>query len=226
MGQRASSGNIDAQQAWKTALDHVSAPCIEAEALVQIAALLSLSRWHLENKEQAAADKMASEAVTVAEKAMVHDALNEALYQLAVVRKAGGDFIVAEGLFRTCAARVGSSSARSPTTWQLLLLDKVTRQHSEMLEAMSFNNNSRKPEAQLVRDQYVKLQKTYPVTASAAARLLQSALEHWYYSSLLLVFTTSIYYSSLLLVFTISLLLLVFTTIVFACSSEAVSFSI
>jgi hypothetical protein len=77
MGQRASTGDMDARQAWQAALDHVSAPCIEAEALVQIAALLSLSRHHLENREQAEADKMASEAVSAAEKAVVPDALNE-----------------------------------------------------------------------------------------------------------------------------------------------------
>ena len=78
LGQRASANaDVDAKQAWEAALDLVAAPCIEAEALVKVAGLVYISRYYLEKKETAEADKAASQAVEVAEKAMLPDALHE-----------------------------------------------------------------------------------------------------------------------------------------------------
>lgn len=61
--------------------------------------LLFLSRIHLENKEFDEADKAASDALGVAEKAVLAHAVDEAICQLGVVRKGMGDFVVAEVLF-------------------------------------------------------------------------------------------------------------------------------
>jgi hypothetical protein len=62
----------------------------------------------------------------------------------------------------------------------MMLLDRTTEEHSQMLEAMSFNNHSRKPEADQIRDKYALVQAAFPVTASSAKRLRQGGLEHWY----------------------------------------------
>jgi hypothetical protein len=62
-----------------------------------------------------------------------------------------GDFVVAEGLFRSCAAKLTSGSpGRCLTTWEMVVLSTATEEHCQMLDSMSFNNHSRKPEADQV----------------------------------------------------------------------------
>mmetsp|Transcript_499 Transcript_499/g.437 ORF Transcript_499/g.437 Transcript_499/m.437 type:complete len:444 (+) Transcript_499:3-1334(+) len=181
LGQRASGEGMEAEAACQKAIEMVDAACIEAEAYVKVGALLFLSRMHLEREQSDLADKAASEALAVAEKALLQDAVDAALYQLATVRMSVGDFVVAEGLFRTCTAKLTQApQTRSPTTWEMVQVEKASEQHSAMLEGMSFNNHSRQPEAVQIREKLKKLQDAFPVTAAGATRLRESALDLWY----------------------------------------------
>ena len=176
---------VAAKAAWSKGVQAVGSPCIEAEALVKVGGLLYLSRLHLDHKEYAEADQAASDALAAAEQAQLPHAVSQAVCQLGVVRKRTGDFIVAEGLFRSCTnALIQARPGRCLTTWEMVVLGTATEEHCDLLSSMTFNSHSRQPEADLVREKFEQIARAFPVTANAALRLRQGGLQHWYHLSL------------------------------------------
>ena len=102
------------------------------------------------------------------------------VHYLSQVNIAANDFVVGEGLLRTCLGRLQFPKKSSPTVWDLYLLQDVTHTYAGLLEKIVFNNTSRKPEGDLAREALAKVEHRFPVTADGTKRLRKGGVGTWY----------------------------------------------
>jgi len=128
----------------RAALALVEHPSSNAEAAIKIVALCRQCDAYLVNDDAVQANEAAASALKVAETfgEALAGGLELCLYTMARVRHASGDFVVAEGLLRTCMANLHPKNNVFPRVWTLLVLQDVTALYSEMLESITINNQT------------------------------------------------------------------------------------
>lgn len=90
------------------------------------------------------------------------------VHTLAKVRIQAGDFVVGEGLLRSCMAKLQVPKGACPNVWDMLLLQDATETYASLMDKLVFNTKSRKAEGDQARDKLVHLQEQFPVTSAGA----------------------------------------------------------
>ncbi|EKX46387.1 hypothetical protein GUITHDRAFT_138144 [Guillardia theta CCMP2712] len=175
------SGAVDvAKSHWDAAMSKIDRPAMVGEAAVKIAGLHLLCLYYLEKKELKLADDTAAEALNIAETSNLLDAVDVSLLVIAKIRVETGDFVVAEGLLRSCTANLTPKKGLQPSMWRLKILQDVTETYAGMMEKMTINNKSRKPDGDLAREKLAELETRFPVAAQAASTLRNRKFPSWY----------------------------------------------
>uniref|UniRef100_A0A7S0F412 Anaphase-promoting complex subunit 5 n=1 Tax=Hanusia phi TaxID=3032 RepID=A0A7S0F412_9CRYP len=175
------SGAVDmAKSHWDAAMSKIDRPAMVGEAAVKIAGLHLLCLYYLEKQELKLADDTAAEALNIAETANLLDAVDISLLVIAKIRVKTGDFVVAEGLLRSCIANLTPRKGLQPNMWRLKILQDVTETYAEMMERMTINNKSRKADGDLSREKLADIEMRFPVAAQAASTLRSRNFPSWY----------------------------------------------
>jgi len=171
-----------AASAVKSAMSLVEYPSSDADAAIKVAALCRMCDAHLAKDEVGPANDAAADALKLAETfpSALAGGLELCLLTMARVRRAAGDFIIAEGLLRTCMANLAPKGAVTPIVWKMLVLQDATAVYAEMLEGITINNVSREAEGEQARARLAEVERKYPATARACEALRETNLEQWY----------------------------------------------
>jgi len=170
-------GDDRVKDSWETAVNVIDNPTSDSEASIKIAGLRRLAHLAIEQEDLEAAHKHATEALKLAESARLPSLVTRSVYTNAKVRMAAGDFVVAEGLLRSCIARLVPVSGRQIVTWDLLDLQDITQTYCGLLEKLTINNQSRKAEADLQSQKLTEIEAKHEVTAQAVESLRASLVE-------------------------------------------------
>mmetsp|Transcript_6273 Transcript_6273/g.12117 ORF Transcript_6273/g.12117 Transcript_6273/m.12117 type:complete len:468 (+) Transcript_6273:16-1419(+) len=146
----------------------------------KIEILQRLVELSLKKKDGEAAKRHASEALKAAEAVNSNEMIAACVHTLARVSIAQGDFVVGEGLLRSCLGRMQVPKGASPSVWELSLMQEATETYAGLLDQLIFNNNSRKAEGDMAREKLAAVEAACPVTAEGAKRLRKAGLGHWY----------------------------------------------
>mmetsp|Transcript_5663 Transcript_5663/g.14354 ORF Transcript_5663/g.14354 Transcript_5663/m.14354 type:complete len:441 (-) Transcript_5663:1650-2972(-) len=172
--------NDPARSYMQKAADGLDVVANEMEADVKIEALHRLAKLSLGENDIMGAETSATAALKTAESVQDPSSIAACVHALAKVRIAAGDFVVAEGLLRSCMATLQVPKGASPNVWDVLLLQDATDTYASLLEKLIFNNNSRKAEGDQARDRLAQLEEQFPITSSGAEKVRGSVVRRWY----------------------------------------------